>query len=88
MACVAGLSFARERVIWAVLLGMMIKTLLAKISNVEVKENIRAITKTAGKYPQGSDATVVIVIQLEWIFLQHLMKYMGYSFAGVEKLLQ
>ena len=47
-----------------------------------------AITKMAGKYPQDIYAAVVLVILLEWIFLQCMTKDMGYAFAGVEKIFQ
>ena len=36
------------------------------------EKNINRISKTAGKYPQKSYATVVRAIQPEWIFLQHV----------------
>ena len=42
--------------------------------------------ETEGKYPQDSYATVVCVIQLEWIFLQRVMKDTVHP-AGEEKLL-
>ena len=56
------------------------------MSDVEVGENIYAITKTAKKYTQNIYVAVVCVIQMEWIFLIHVKKYMGYEFAGVENL--
>ena len=58
---------------------------MAKIFDVEVGENIHAITETAGKYPQDSYAAVVCAIQLEWIFLQHVIKGTG---RAVEKLIR
>ena len=52
------------------------------------ERNIRTIRKTAGKYPQEIYAAVVRAIQLEWIFLQHVMKNAGYALSGVEKCIQ
>ena len=45
------------------------------------------ISKTAGKYPQYTYATVVRAIQSEWIFLQRITWDIGDSFAGVEKMI-
>ena len=50
--------------------------------------NIHAFTKISGKYPQESYAAVVCSIQREWIFLQHVIKYLGQAFAGVGKGMQ
>ena len=61
---------------------------MAKISDVNVGEKFRAITKTAGKYPLESYAVVVCAVQLEWIFLQHVKKDTGYVFVAVENILQ
>ena len=51
-------------------------------------KNIHAVTKMAGKYPQKSYAVVVRAIQLEWIFLQHVIKYIGQAFVVVGKVLR
>ena len=50
-------------------------------------KSIDTISKTAGKYPQESYATVVHEIQSEWIFLQCATWYMGDTFTGVEKII-
>ena len=52
------------------------------------EKNINTVSKTVGKYPQESYATVVCEIQLEWIFLQHVTWDTGHAFAGVEKMIQ
>ena len=46
------------------------------------------ITETTGKYPHEIHAMVLRAVQLEWIFLQHMAKYTGKVFVGVEKVLQ
>ena len=51
-------------------------------------KNINTISKTAGKYPQESYATVVRAIQSEWIFLKRSTWDMGDAFAGVEKMIR
>ena len=50
-------------------------------------KNINTISKTTGKYPQEIYASVVCVIQSEWIFLQHVTLDTGDLFAGVEKII-
>ena len=52
------------------------------------KKNINTISKTAGKYPQGSYSAVLRAIQSEWIFLQFVTWDTGDAFAGVEKMIQ
>ena len=44
--------------------------------------------KTAGKYTQKIYATLVRVIQLEWIILQRVTNNVGDAIAGMEKMLQ
>ena len=44
-------------------------------------------SKTVGKYPQGSYAAVVRVIQSEWLFLQRVTNNTGDTFAVVDKML-
>ena len=51
------------------------------------ERKIHTISKSVGKHHQESYDVVVRVIQLEWIFIQHIMKNMGDAFAGVEKIL-
>ena len=51
------------------------------------ERKIHTISESVGKYPQESYAVVVRVIQLEWIFIQHVMTNTGDTFAGVEKIL-
>ena len=51
-------------------------------------KNFNTISESAGKYPQDSYATVVCLIQSEWIFLQHVTWYTGDSFAVVENMIR
>ena len=51
------------------------------------EKKISTISETAGKYPQESYATVVRVIQPEWIFLQFVTWDTGDAFTGVEKMI-
>ena len=46
------------------------------------------ISKTVGRYPQESHATVVRAILSEWTFLQLITRNKGYAFIGMEKLLR
>ena len=50
------------------------------------EREICTISETAGQYPQEIYATVVRVIQSEWIFLQRVTWDMGDTFTGVEKI--
>ena len=52
------------------------------------KNNISTISKTVEKYPQEIYATLVRVIQSEWIFLQHVTWDMGDAFVGVERIIR
>ena len=52
------------------------------------KKNIGTISETAGKYPQDIYAVVACAIQLEWIFLQHVICYIGDAFAVVGKMIR
>ena len=52
------------------------------------ERRITIISKTAVKFPQGSYAAVVCVIQSERIFLQCVTKNTGDIFAGVENILR
>ena len=52
------------------------------------EKNFCTIRKTAGKYTQESYAAVVHAIQSSWIFIQHVITYMGELFAGVEKMIR
>ena len=56
-------------------------------STLTWEKNINTISKTVGKYPQDSSATVVRDIQPEWIFLQCVTWDTGDSFTGVEKMI-
>ena len=51
------------------------------------EKKIITISKTVGKYPQGSYAAGVCEIQSVWIFLQCVTWDTGYAFAGVEKMI-
>ena len=58
------------------------------VMNLQIKKcNITIIRETAVKCPQESYASVIHAIQLEWIFLQCVMKNIRDAFAGVEKLI-
>ena len=52
------------------------------------ERNITTISKTSGKYPQESYASVVRGNQSECIFLQRITTDTGDVFAGVEKTVQ
>ena len=52
------------------------------------EKNIHEISEMAGKYPHDSYAALFCVIQLEWIFLQSMTKYMGRMFTGLENILR
>ena len=58
-----------------------------KYSTETCERNICMIRKTAGKYTQEHYDAVVHVIQLDWIFLQHISTNMVDAFAGVEKMI-
>ena len=45
------------------------------------EKKIFIINKNMGKHPQESYAAVVCEIDLEWVFLQHNTKNMGYTFV-------
>ena len=51
-------------------------------------KKINTISKTVGKYPQESYATVIRAIQSEWIFLQRVTWDTGDAFAVVEKMIR
>ena len=50
--------------------------------------DIHALRKTSDKYHQESYPVVAFAFQLDWIFLQHVMKDTGQAFTGMEKVLQ
>ena len=52
------------------------------------EQNIITISKITGNYPKEIYASVVRAIQLEYIFVQHSTRDMGYTFEGIEKLLR
>ena len=49
---------------------------------------MHALVKTTEKYDQDSYAASARAVQSEWVSLQCMMKYMGQTFAGLEKVLQ
>ena len=50
--------------------------------------DIYALRKTADNYPQESYTAVARAVQLEWIFLQRVVKDTGQAFTGLERVLQ
>ena len=70
------ITYIKSKHYW---LNVRIKTWGWKITN---------ISEYAGKYPQESNVAVECAIQLEWIYLQHVMDNTRDVFASMEKLLQ
>ena len=50
--------------------------------------DIHALRKTSDKYHQESYPVVAFAFQVDWIFLQHVMKDTGQAFTGLEKVVQ